>query len=164
MKTTLTLLFITISFFVNSQNFAKSDLSLNDLQFNNGTFISRDDLKIGIVNADYKFIDCRFFIFFTDKEKFKSATDLNIPTIKKMVNDASLNTLTSIVNKYTYVPKKVDLKYYGNAWSVEIEFIAQNNYGATKNDINSTYYDFSGKKISVEEFLDIVKEYEKTHK
>lgn len=98
--------------------------------------------EITILNGD----DKPTFI----KIQFNSTKDqYNLLTLQKLneiIKDANENTKYNLKNKRTYIPKKLIIKWISEdkCWLLGFEYTAQNDYGATKDDVFISEYTDKG--------------------
>lgn len=131
-------------------NVAKESLLLiSDFKLENGrmTAIQKNCL---IKNGDNKLADVIITVG-CDEEKFKSMSIENINGMLNIINDKSISATK---NKYTYNPKIIKLSYMkDDTWHSTIEYTAQNDYGATKDGLNSATFQGNGEFVKFSTIL-----------
>jgi hypothetical protein len=83
------------------------------------------------------------FDFFAIKSKLDYLT---IKTLNSILHKCNNDVMLDTKNKYTYTPKKIGIYFIEsqNRWSINIEYTAQNDFGATKNGKCFFRYSFDG--------------------
>jgi hypothetical protein len=86
-------------------------------------------------------------------EDIYSSIDLN--KINKIILFSNERSKELVKNKYTYVTKVIKLSSMPNTnqWHLTIEYVAQNEYGATKDGLNSGNFNENGEVISFSNLL-----------
>lgn len=148
MKKLIAILMFSISFVGMSQKI--TDLKETDFELfpKDGRLMTKlsSNLKIESLNGADEILLCGFELFIYDvNTELKTFNDLNLQKIRIMVFQANLETKYLMKNKYTYCPKKIKVGFFHGKWLVDIKYIAQNDYGATKDDTNVVNFnkDFS---------------------
>lgn len=87
-----------------------------------------------------------------DVEKFKAIT---IEKINEMLNVINEKSISATKNKYTYNAKIIKLSYLNESdtWHSTIEYTAQNDYGATKDGLNSATFQGNGEFVKFSTIL-----------
>ena len=77
------------------------------------------------------------------EDKFKT---MKIEKINEMFNMINEKSISATKNKYTYNAKIIKLSYLNDSgtWHSTIEYTAQNDYGATKDGLNSATFQGNG--------------------
>lgn len=131
-------------------NVAKENLLLSsDFKLENGrmTAIQKPCL---IKNGDNKFTEVIITVG-CDEQKFKS---MSIEKINEMLNIINDQSISATKNKYTYNAKIIKLSYMkDDTWHSTIEYTAQNDYGATKDGLNSATFQGNGELIKFSTIL-----------
>jgi hypothetical protein len=83
--------------------------------------------------------------FLAPKEKYEL---INILILNHMLQTSNFKVPEYYIkNKYTYIPRKIKILYLveENNWDVEIEFTAQNDFGAIKTGKSHSVFEVNGK-------------------
>lgn len=86
------------------------------------------------------------------EDKFKT---ISIAKINEMLNIINDKSISATKNKYTYNAKIIKLSYLNDSdtWHSTIEYTAQNDYGATKDGLNSATFQGNGEFVKFSTIL-----------
>lgn len=135
--------------FIKSNVAKESLLLISDFKLENGrmTAIQKNCM---IKNGDNKLADVIITVG-CDEEKFKS---IGIDNINKMLNIINNESISATKNKYTYNPKIIKLSYMkDDTWHSTLEYTAQNDYGSTKDGLNSATFLGNGEFVKFSTIL-----------
>ncbi|MEW5677045.1 hypothetical protein ABGT15_12090 [Flavobacterium enshiense] len=95
-----------------------------------GDFVKSKSNSIYIINGDEKPVEVQFSLSCS----LNRYSSISINEINSMISTANIKTMFQMKNRRTYVPKKVSFFFSDKEsnWLIAIEYIAQNDFGATK--------------------------------
>lgn len=119
------------------------------------------DEDIQVIKHRYSVMDLEFYLPDMDKNLQKvylsfacdsinyKELGINANKLNEMIIKSNLETMLTIKNKYTYVPKKINLVYDPKEykWTSVLYFTAQNDFGATKDGFVINSFDGLGKHL-----------------
>lgn len=154
MKKLLLFTALLITNFVLSQELATTDSGKRVQLLKNGTYkylknVTVEATKLKAANfksldPDKYYTDKNFLIKNGDGKLTPTNLMISLPatlyneneitTYDLMIAESNIKTMYSLKNKSTYVPKEISLMFMEtkNEWVCQIEYTAQNDYGATK--------------------------------
>lgn len=95
-----------------------------------------------IINGDEKLIDIKF----SYGAPIELHNSMDLDNLNSMISTANIKTMFKMKNRRTYIPKKVSFFYVDkdSTWLIAIDYIAQNDYGATKDGTSYSTFDKNG--------------------
>ncbi len=140
MKKTIQLLMLLFSFYSNAQQQQKQLIDSLDVKtFGNSKSIR--NVVIYMPNADKKDVPVK--IIMDCPESIYKSSGITLAKLNNMLIKSYYSAMYSCKNKYTFVPKEIELVYYAKCdnWLVTTIYTAQNDYGVTKEGDKSTFFD-----------------------
>ncbi len=83
---------------------------------------------------------------FTFKSNERQFALTNPSDINRMVVYANIEVMTHMKNKYSYVPRSIDVYFSEklNKWIVDLEYTAENDFGGNRNGFASVQFTTTG--------------------
>lgn len=113
-----------------------------------GDLVKSKSKSLYVINGDEKPVEVQFS-FGCSLNRYSS---ISIDDVNSMISTANIKTMFQMKNRRTYIPKKISFFFSDkeSKWLVAIEYVAQNDYGATKDGTAFSTFEELG------EFKDVI--------
>lgn len=169
--TALMLLFLFAPLLSHSQLLASTEDGRTVILNKNGTykFAKKESASPLITEKDFKIVgesvkvpNRKLSVFdasnnsvvvdFTYESNKRQYNYINSAKLMAMIVLANAETMYKMKNKYSYIPKKIDVYYneHFSNWVVAIDYLAENDYGASKNGLAKAKFTSSGEFSDVD--------------
>lgn len=120
----------------NEKYVTEKDFTLNEGRvFIFNKIITIENGEGNLVKVDFSFV--------STQEQFKL---IDLKTLNEMIKISNTSSKEITKNKYTYVPRIINFGYldFLSEWAISLEYTAQNDFGATKNDTIVSFFKQNG--------------------